>query len=173
MITKRKQTRRRHKRDTATDVANKLGLAYLRKQIHAVFKRVFTGAIDAAIGVRHIYERDVLTRQWARATDPDAMAALLNLPRSGESEDRMVVYTQDPDVRLLKGLLAFQIGAPFDPELFPVLVQGVEVNAETGEMTVHINKAVLPQIRRPPGRDPQDARVTDPPPPPGKARCVH
>ena len=60
----------------------------------------------------------------------------------------MVVYTQDPDARLIEGLLAFQIGVPFDPELYPVLVQGVEVNAKTGEMTVqHINEASLAQIR--------------------------
>ena len=58
MTTKRTRPRNPARRETATVVANKLGLAYLRERVHAVFDPLLTAAVDAALGVREVYERD-------------------------------------------------------------------------------------------------------------------
>ena len=114
-----------------------------------MFQPVLTAAIEAAIGLRHIYEKDPATGHWARVTDPDAIAALLNEPHLDVTEHRIVIYEQDPDARLLEGLLTFLLGAPFDPGLYPSLVERLEVDAETGELTVRVNEAFLAKVRRP------------------------
>jgi hypothetical protein len=171
-MTQKPRQPRRTARDTAARVSNKLGLAYLRERIHAVFQPFLTAALDAAIGVRHVYERDARTGQWARVTDPDAITALLNAPHRGASETRLVVYTQDPDARLLEGLLAFQLGAPFDPELYPRLVQ-VEVNGDTGRLTVQVNEDFLAELRRPRARDRHGRSAAQRPPTPKAPRRVH
>ena len=71
-------------------------------------------------------------------------------------------------MRLLEGLLAFSLGGPFDPALYPALVEGIEVNAETGEMTVHVNEAFLAQLRR--GRHVGPANDPSPRPPANSRR---
>jgi hypothetical protein len=154
MTKKRKPTRplkRQTARDTRLHVANTLGLDYLRERIHAVFQPVITAALESAIGLRHMFEKDPTTGQWARVTDPDAIAARLNEhgPRYDVTDRRIVLYEQDPDERLLEGLLTFMLGAPFDATLYPQLVERVEMDAETGKVTVHVNEAFLATVRRP------------------------
>ena len=153
MTTRRKRTRR-DRRETATNAANTVGLESLGDRIHAALAPPIRAALDAAIGVRHVYERDPTTGQWARVTDPDQLAALLNLPGGGASEHRLIVYTQPPDARLLEGLLAVAFGAPFDPE--GDLVQAVAM-AETGEVAALVTETVLAPLRR--GRNVDPRRV--------------
>lgn len=135
--------------DTATQVAHTLGVAYLQERLQAAVQPLVTAALEAAIGVRHLYEKDPATGQWARVTDPEAIAARLNEPHVGVTEHRIVVYEQDPDARLLEGLLTFVLGAPFDPALYPSLVETIEVDADTGELTIRVNEAFLADVRRP------------------------
>jgi hypothetical protein len=144
MTTKRKRTRRNN---TAIVAANTIGLAYLHERVHAAFDAALTAFVTAAVGIRHIYEKDPGTGQWARVTDPDAIAAVLNTPQLDVSDHRIVIYQQDPDARLLEALLAVAIGAPVDPDQYPALVRDVEVNAETGELTVHANEDLPSQLR--------------------------
>ena len=121
-------------------------------------------ALDTAFGVRHVFARDPASGQWARVTDPDQLAALLNLPEGGASEDRLIVYTQPPDARLLEGLLAVAFGAPFDPALFPALVDGIE---STRRRARRRSTSTRRSWRSSGGRP--AARVADPPPPPPRA----
>ena len=80
----------------------------------------------------------------------------------------MIVYTQDPDARLLEGLLALALGGPFDSE--GDLVRAVAV-AETGEATVLVSEAVLAQLQR---RGHHTGPADDAPPlPPVDPRRVH
>ncbi len=45
-------------------------------------------------------------------TDPDAITAALNDPDGAET---LLIYTHDPDVRLLDALLTFQLGPAAPP----------------------------------------------------------
>jgi hypothetical protein len=110
---------------------------------------MFTAALDAAIGVRHIYERDPATGQWARVTDPDAIAALLNQSHQDDPQHRIVLYTREPDTRLLDGLHTFVLGGPFDPALHPWPVETADVDVARAELTLRLNEAFLAEVRRP------------------------
>ena len=45
-----------------------------------MFEPVLRAAIDTALGVRHVYERDPSTGHWTLVTDPDQVAAIVNQP---------------------------------------------------------------------------------------------
>jgi hypothetical protein len=61
-------------------VGDTLGFGYVQERIDAVLQPVITAALEAAIGLRHMYEQDPATGQWTRGTDPDAIAVRLNAP---------------------------------------------------------------------------------------------
>jgi hypothetical protein len=110
------------KRRPARDTAAVVGWPRVPARVRDLLK----AALAAAIGVRHVYTRDPTTQQWTRETDPDAIAAFLNRPNGG-MRDGWTIYTTDPDVDLLRTLLAFQLGlALIEPvgDQYPMLLRG-------------------------------------------------
>ena len=77
MTTTRKRTRRPTRRETATVVANKLGLMYLTKRIHAAVAPFLRAALDAALD----QARTCLAETAGRGSTPQERDVLRADPR--------------------------------------------------------------------------------------------
>jgi hypothetical protein len=153
-------TRARRARETAQDTAHRvaaiLTLDDLRAMIHARFGPLLERFVDAAIGIRHVLERDPVTGQWTRVTDPARLEALLNDPVSSQ-RTTWTVYTRDPDLDALRTLLAWQLGPPFTADRFPALLERLFLEDPATGQPMAIRDR-LEQLRAgPPGPEPRVA----------------